>query len=578
MLRGFLSGGAWGVIVAAVGLVTASLLAPQPAGNAPPSEPQVAISDAAGSDVQAQTPDVDAQVAAQPEPDRQIVVTGPQTAMPAAQSDALIADTTPASPPVIATDSTGLTVPAETDAPTLALAPETPVLPNPQAAAPATPAPEADLVLSTTPAAPPVPVVVPAPAEVPEPVIVIPVEPAVVPEVVPEVVLEPVIEIEPAPAVEPAPATVVEPEPAPAIEPEPAPVVDPEPEAAVEPESVVVPEPVIEPEPEPAPVPDLPAETAPAAVEPETPAIIAPQTPTAPPVVADAATLPADPPSVEPQPAAPPPPARIVMQGDAASLPQVNSGVQVNRPEEAPAAAETLLPGATDDADPGLSTLPAMDRFAAAFENPDAKPLLSIILIDDGAIAGMTAALAGVPFPVTVAIDPAGPDAAARMEGYRAAGIEVLAIARVPQGAQPSDVEVVLESVFRTLPQALGLLDLEEGSLQSSAAVTGQAMARLAADGRGLVVTGTGLNPGLRAAVTAEVPAGEVYRDLDGDGQDARTIRRFLDNAAFQARQQSGIILLARLQPETISALILWGTENRAGQVALAPISAVLGQ
>ena len=53
-------------------------------------------------------------------------------------------------------------------------------------------------------------------------------------------------------------------------------------------------------------------------------------------------------------------------------------------------------------------------------------------------------------------------------------------------------------------------------------------------------------------------------------------IRRFVDQAAFRARQESGVILLGRVRPDTISALTLWGNANRAGQVALAPVSAVL--
>ena len=65
-------------------------------------------------------------------------------------------------------------------------------------------------------------------------------------------------------------------------------------------------------------------------------------------------------------------------------------------------------------------------------------------------------------------------------------------------------------------------------------------------------------------------------RDLDAEGQDARVIRRFLDQAAFRARQESGVVMLGRVRPDTISALILWGTANRAGQVALVPVSAVL--
>ena len=262
------------------------------------------------------------------------------------------------------------------------------------------------------------------------------------------------------------------------------------------------------------------------------------------------------------------------MQGDTGSLPQVAGAVRVNRPETAGALVSdpATLPNA------GGGQEPALVQFAAPFSNPDDKPLLSVILIDDGAIAGLSETLADVPFAVTIAIDPQSADATARMQDYRARGFEVLAIARLPQGAQPSDVEVTLESVFATLPQAVGLIDLGDGGVQSSAAVIGQTLARLVADGRGLVVMADGLNPALRAAVTAGVPAAEVARDLDGNDQDAGTIRRFLDNAAFQARQDSGIVLLARLRPETISALILWGAENRAGQVALAPISGRFSQ
>jgi polysaccharide deacetylase 2 family uncharacterized protein YibQ len=80
----------------------------------------------------------------------------------------------------------------------------------------------------------------------------------------------------------------------------------------------------------------------------------------------------------------------------------------------------------------------------------------------------------------------------------------------------------------------------------------------------------------LRAAEAAGVPAGVIYRDLDAEGQDARVIRRFLDQAAFRARQQSGVVLVGRVRPDTLSALILWGSANRAGDVTLAPVSAVL--
>ena len=53
-------------------------------------------------------------------------------------------------------------------------------------------------------------------------------------------------------------------------------------------------------------------------------------------------------------------------------------------------------------------------------------------------------------------------------------------------------------------------------------------------------------------------------------------IRRFLDQAVFRAGRDGGVIMVGRLRPDTISALLLWGLQDRAGRVALAPVSAVL--
>ena len=258
----------------------------------------------------------------------------------------------------------------------------------------------------------------------------------------------------------------------------------------------------------------------------------------------------------------------IQLQGDTSTLPTADdSGVIIRRPvgETAPASDDTAATGGD-----------ALERFAAAHDNSDGKPLLSVVLIDDGAMPGASAALAGLPFPVTIALDPSAPDAAAKMAAYRAAGVEVAALINLPGGAAPSDVEVAFAAYFAVLPEAVLVLDNGEGGLQSDIEVTRQAMEILAADGRALVSVSQGLNQAMREAERAQVPAAVVYRDLDSEGQDARVIRRFLDQAAFRARQQSGVVLLGRVRPDTISALILWGTANRAGQVSVAPVSAVL--
>lgn len=266
---------------------------------------------------------------------------------------------------------------------------------------------------------------------------------------------------------------------------------------------------------------------------------------------------------------------RIALSGDAASLPGNTDAVRVIRPGTAVAEAEA--PEAVVEAVPEDG--PALLRFAADYDNPDGKPLMSVILIDDGRLGdGAVPAVLSVPFPVTVALDATAGGAAERMAAYRAAGVEVMALASLPEGALPSDAEVTLEAAFAALPEAIGLLDAGAGGLQSDRAVTEQAMARLATDGRGFVSASQGLNMAVRSAEAADVPAAVVYRDLDSEDQDARVIRRFLDQAAFRARQQSGVVMVARVRPDTLSALTLWGTANRAGQVTLAPVSAILTQ
>lgn len=283
----------------------------------------------------------------------------------------------------------------------------------------------------------------------------------------------------------------------------------------------------------------------------------------------------ADPAEPDDTPPAPPaaPPGRIVVGGGAA-LPGMDSGVRVNRPDAAPPI-EPGMPVAGDESDD--PDLPALQRFAAG-TTPDSGglPLMSIILIDDGMLDGAAAVLAALPIPVTIALDPGQAGVTDRMQDHRAAGFEVLALARLPTGAQPTDVAVVLEGVFAVLPEAIGILDAGEGGIQANSAIADQTMDRLARDGRGLVVMPQGLNMALRSAGAAGVPGVVILRDLDAEGQDAAAIRRQLDQAAFTARRDGSAVLLARLRPDTLSALLLWGSSDQAGQVAVVPVSARL--
>ncbi len=261
----------------------------------------------------------------------------------------------------------------------------------------------------------------------------------------------------------------------------------------------------------------------------------------------------------------------MIVGDPVSNMPGGDSSVKVNRSVTDPVADAPQEAVEADEND-----APALVKFGSPFENTEAKPLLSVVLIDDGSMGGAVPALTALPFPVTVILDPSGVDAPAKMAEYRAAGIEVGVLAALPSGATAANVEVAFEATFNAFSETVLMLDAGTGGLPNDRAVTDQAMAFLSDAGRGFISVSKGLNNSLRAAESAEVPATVIYRDLDSEGQDARVIRRFLDQAAFKARQESGVVLLARVRPDTISALILWGTANRAGQVVLAPASAVL--
>jgi polysaccharide deacetylase 2 family uncharacterized protein YibQ len=221
-----------------------------------------------------------------------------------------------------------------------------------------------------------------------------------------------------------------------------------------------------------------------------------------------------------------------------------------------------------------------INLYAQPFQNPEGLPLMSIVLIDTGAdldAAGIgLPALSSFPYPVSFAVDARLTDAADRVARYRGEGFEVLAMVNLPQGAQPTDAEVSISVALNGMPEIVGILEGVGEGLQGSREVADQVTRILLASGHGLVTQSKGLNSMPKLAVKEGVPAAAVFRDFDSEGQGPRVIRRFLDQAAFKAGQEGGVIMLGRLRPETIEALLVWGLADRAGTVALAPVSAVL--
>ncbi|WP_158234114.1 divergent polysaccharide deacetylase family protein [Oceaniglobus indicus] len=212
----------------------------------------------------------------------------------------------------------------------------------------------------------------------------------------------------------------------------------------------------------------------------------------------------------------------------------------------------------------------ALSRNGEPFETETGKPLVAVILLDTG---GPPVSLS---LPVSIALDPALENAAARAAAYRAAGHEVLMVQTLPGGATATDAAVALEANLKAFDMAVAVMDTEDSALQSNRDGIAEIAARLTETGHGFVSFPKGLNTGLQAVARSDVPAGLVFRQIDDAGQDRRAVKRFLDQAAFRARQEQAVILVGRNRPETTEALVEWASGNRAASVALAPVSAAL--
>lgn len=247
---------------------------------------------------------------------------------------------------------------------------------------------------------------------------------------------------------------------------------------------------------------------------------------------------------------------------------------------DAPEAPEAQ-PDAPETVPSALAALPGdspLVRNAAAFEAPAGVPRMAVVLIDDGSGPLGPEALESFPFPVTFAIAPGHPDPQGAAAGYRALGFEVMAVGAVPAGALPSDVETALAGALDAVPQAVAVLEDSAGSLQADRDVAAQTTDYLLASGHGLVMVPKGLNTTQKLALKEGVPSASLFRDFDAEGQSANVIRRIFDQAAFRARQEGAVVMVGRLRADTVSALVLWGLQDRGSTITLVPVSTVLAE
>ena len=216
-------------------------------------------------------------------------------------------------------------------------------------------------------------------------------------------------------------------------------------------------------------------------------------------------------------------------------------------------------------------------RNAERFDDRNGAPLFSVILIDNGENALSEPDLAALSFPVTFAIPVTVPDAVDRIARYRTAGKEVLVIAPdTLSTADPDTVRSMLNTLAESYPSSLGILDTPSGDIARTQAVLNAMISELSDIGLGLVTYDQGLNTAARLATSRNVPNARIFRQLDAEAEAAAPIGRYLDRAAFKAGQDGAVVMIGHTYPNTIRALLTWALEARAGQVQMAPISAVM--
>lgn len=263
------------------------------------------------------------------------------------------------------------------------------------------------------------------------------------------------------------------------------------------------------------------------------------------------------------------------MGKDEVSVPMVGADDSKTLAPDAPLSEDTsIVTGRL----PTVSTGGAGDGQSAAMTEEavvDDRPLMSIILIDTGEYNIGPEALASFPYPISFAIDPLRDDALEAAERYRSEGFELLIVADLPESGDASLVDVALVPTIDSIPGAVGILEGTNGGLQGNMELAESVLKMVEDTGNGLVLRPKGLNAAQQQADGRDLPVETMFRDFDASGQNASVIRRFLDQAAFKARQEGSVIMVGRLRPATISALLLWGLQDRASSVALTPISTI---
>jgi polysaccharide deacetylase 2 family uncharacterized protein YibQ len=223
----------------------------------------------------------------------------------------------------------------------------------------------------------------------------------------------------------------------------------------------------------------------------------------------------------------------------------------------------------------------ALEFNATAFEDNE-QPLLGLILVDIGKDGLDVDKLKKLNAPLTIAIRVNDPNASERALKYNEAGFEVIAMAAVGEAAalnnagNAAQVQNALDVIFNTVPNAIGLLDNAQGSIQKNNRISGDLVDSLQATGHGLITNAKGLNSIDRVADAQGVRSGKIARSLDANGEEKSQMVRYLDKASLDAGRDGSVIILGTTAKETVATVAVWLLSSKGQSVTLAPASAVL--
>lgn len=225
------------------------------------------------------------------------------------------------------------------------------------------------------------------------------------------------------------------------------------------------------------------------------------------------------------------------------------------------------------------SEVGALKAYAAAYEGTASEPVLSFIVIDTGVASDADAPLVELGVPFSVAIDASLAGAAERAAQYRAAGVEVLAIANdLPSSAAPSDVTVALSGYFSVLGTAIAVLDPLDARIQGNRSLLQPVLGSIRETGHGFITYDRGLNTAQQAARREGIASATVFRTLDANEESASRIKRYLKRAEFAANNDGAVVVMGHSYPETLRAVMEWALEDRPANMRIAPVSQVMLQ